>query len=122
MNINDIVNAVFELGGAIVVWINAMKLYKDKKVVGVFWPVWIFYSVWGIWNLWYYPSLGQWFSVAAGSLLVVGNSVWCIMAGYYVMFKKNAGIVKDCGKCCRDDEICHVCSEDKNMFKPYSGK
>ena len=81
--INDLINAFFEFGGAVVVWMNVFKLHKDKKIMGVFWPVWVFYSVWGMWNLYYYPTLQQHWSFWAGLLLVIGNTFWVCQAVYY---------------------------------------
>jgi hypothetical protein len=80
---NDVINSCFEFSGAIVIWINILKLYKDKEIKGILWQVWIFYTVWGIWNLYYYPALNQTFSFYAGVCLVVGNIIWCIQAFYY---------------------------------------
>lgn len=80
MEINDLVNGLFELFGACVMWINAFKLKRDKKVRGVFWVIWIFYAGWGLWNMYYYPSLDQWVSFYAGIILVVGNLYWVYLA------------------------------------------
>lgn len=85
---NDLINGLFELGGAIVIWINVLKLHKDKEIKGVFWPIWIFYSAWGMWNLFYYPSLGQTFSFYGGICLVIGNTLWCLQAFYYSLKNK----------------------------------
>lgn len=76
----DIVNGLFELFGAYFTWKNALALYHDKDIKGVYWPAWVFFAAWGIWNLWYYPSLGQWYSFAAGIVLVAGNIAWVVMA------------------------------------------
>ena len=86
MQINDLINGLFEFGGAIVSWINVFKLFKDKEIKGVYWPMWIFFSSWGIWNLFYYPSLKQYISFFAGIFLVSGNIVWVFLA-----FKYNKG-------------------------------
>ncbi len=83
MDPNDIANAVFELGGACLLWINVKKLQADKQVRGVFWPVTGFFGVWGLWNLYYYPSLDQWASFAAGIVLVSANIVWVCLAIHY---------------------------------------
>ena len=80
---NDIVNGLFELVGSILVWTNVYKLHKDKKISGIFWPVTAFFATWGFWNLYYYPSLGQMWSFYGGLILVVGNTIWVIMAVYY---------------------------------------
>ena len=83
MQWNDIINGSFELIGAIVTWINVHRLYRDKETKGVFWPVWIFFSLWGMWNLIYYPSVGHFFSLYAGIVLVSGNIAWVILAFIY---------------------------------------
>jgi hypothetical protein len=80
---NDVGNALFEFIGAIVAWMNCIKIRKDKKVRGVYWPIWMFYSLWGIWNLYYYPSVNCWWSFAAGAILTVANVVWALTALRY---------------------------------------
>jgi len=86
MEYNDLVNGLFELCGAFLLWVNVRKLHTDKQVRGVFWPVTAFFGVWGLWNLYYYPSLDQWFSFAAGIVLVTANIVWVWMA---IRYRKN---------------------------------
>ena len=81
----DIANAVFEAGGALAAWKNALQLYRDRAIKGVYWPVYAFYSIWGLWNLVYYPSLGQPWSFAAGVVLVAGNIAW---VGQAIRFRK----------------------------------
>lgn len=80
ISLGDAINGSFELLGAWFTWRNAVQLYRDKTIKGVYWPMWAFFSAWGIWNLWYYPSLGQILSFYAGSLLVCGNIAWTVMA------------------------------------------
>lgn len=80
MQYNDLINGLFELGGAVVTWMNVYKLYQDRIIKGVFWPVWIFFSTWGLWNLYYYPSVGHFISFYTGIVLVSGNITWCTMA------------------------------------------
>lgn len=82
----DIVNSVFEAGGAVAAWKNALQLQRDKQIKGVYWPVYVFYSAWGLWNLVYYPGLGQWLSFGAGVLLVTGNIAWVVLA---IRFRRN---------------------------------
>ena len=79
----DIGNAFFEGVGAFLQVKNTMQIYKDKQVKGVYWPAWLFFTAWGYWNMWYYPSLGQWWSFFAGSLIAVANTAWVSMAWYY---------------------------------------
>lgn len=74
--IPDLINATFELVGAVLCWRNAYQLYRDREVRGVYWPMYAFFAAWGVWNLFYYPALGQWFSFAAGVFLCAGNCAW----------------------------------------------
>lgn len=48
---NDIVNSIFEFIGGITAWVNCYKVFKDKKIRGVFWPFVAFFTLWGFWNL-----------------------------------------------------------------------
>lgn len=78
----DMGNALFEAGGAILIWLSVRQLWKDRVIKGVYWPAWFFYMLWGLWNLYYYPSLDQWLSFSAGVVLVSGNAAWVSMAVY----------------------------------------
>lgn len=75
----DAINGSFELVGAAVVWMNVVRLRRDRVVRGVYWPSIGFFAAWGFWNLYYYPSLDQWFSFSAGVVLVAGNAAWVMM-------------------------------------------
>ena len=79
----DYINAAFECVGAFLSWMNVRRLISDKKVAGVHWQVVGFFAAWGYWNLFYYPSLGQWWSTAAGGLLALANTVWVVLALRY---------------------------------------
>lgn len=79
----DHINAIFEAGGAFFTWRNALQLYCDKQIKGVYWKAWFFFAAWGLWNCWYYPQLDQWFSFVAGIVLVSGNITWCLLALIY---------------------------------------
>lgn len=72
----DLINGIFEAGGAVMAWRNAYQLWKDREIRGVYWPIYFFYSAWGVWNLWYYRSLDQLISWYAGMVLVIGNLLW----------------------------------------------
>ena len=76
----DIVNGAFETIGAYGAWRNAYQLYKDNKISGVYWPLYIFYFCWGVWNCIFYPSLGQWVSTVGGVVLTLGNLAWVCLA------------------------------------------
>jgi hypothetical protein len=72
----DLLNGLFEAGGALMAWRNALQLRRDRAIKGVYWPIYFFYTGWGFWNLLYYPALGQWFSFGAGAVLALGNLAW----------------------------------------------
>jgi polyferredoxin len=76
----DYINAGFELVGALFTWRNALQLWRERELRGVYWPTWAFFAAWGAWNLVYYPSLGQWWSFVAGIALVTGNVAWVCLA------------------------------------------
>lgn len=80
MSVDAINAALFEAAGALFTWRNALALHRDREIKGVYWPAWVFFALCGLWNLYYYPSLGQWWSVAAGALLVAGNLLWVAQA------------------------------------------
>jgi len=84
VSLPDLINGLFELGGAVMIWLNVKRLYQDKTVKGVDWRVTGFWTAWGLWNLYFYPSLGQWLSFAGGVALVGANAVWLVMAAYYI--------------------------------------
>lgn len=78
MQTPDLINGLFETGGAVAAWRNFFQLRRDRAIKGVYWPVYVFYSLWGFWNLAYYPMLNQWLSFTAGAVLVAGNVAWVI--------------------------------------------
>lgn len=79
----DKINAIFEIGGALLIWCNVRRLYVDRVVLGVFAPVFVFYTLWGFWNCWFYPAIGQMFSFYAGIGTTLGNLTWCALAWKY---------------------------------------
>lgn len=75
----DIINALFEMGGAAFLVLNVRALRRDRVLRGVSaWPV-VFFTAWGAWNVYLYPSLGMPLSAAAGVLVLAVNSVWLWM-------------------------------------------
>lgn len=80
MSLPDAINGLFELGMSAIISRSIMRLWREKKVRGwsagaVTWP-----TAWGLWNLYYYPHLGQWCSFAGGSLVVIANVTWLVLA------------------------------------------
>ena len=79
----DLINAAFEGYGAYCAFQNVLAIRRDKKISGIRWQSVAFFAAWGYWNLIYYPALGQWFSVAAGAMLALFNTIWVAHAIYY---------------------------------------
>ena len=85
----DFINGCFELGGGLLSILNLLRLYKDKKVLGVSLTVFCYFAFWGLWNLYYYPSLEQWYSLVGGFLITITNIIWVCMAFYYTRKNKH---------------------------------
>jgi hypothetical protein len=73
---SDLVNGLFELLGALSIWMHVRAIFKAKSYKGVSPFATAFFTSWGFWNLYYYPHLAQWFSFAGGLAIVTGNAVW----------------------------------------------
>ncbi len=79
----DLANAAFELVGAGFLTVDCIKLARDRKLRGMYWPGRVFWASWGLWNVIYYPAIGQMFSFYAGLLVLAANAVWCVLAWKY---------------------------------------
>jgi len=79
----DIANGFFESIAGFMLWFNSLKLYRDKKVLGVHIFPTFFFALWGYWNLFYYPHLNQWVSFFAGINVVLANTAWVVLAVHY---------------------------------------
>lgn len=80
---SDLINGLFELLGAVMIWSNVKRIQNDKQVRGVNWKVSGFFWGWGIWNLFYYPHLAQWWSFTGGMAICGANFVWLYYAIRY---------------------------------------
>jgi hypothetical protein len=86
---NDLINGLFELGGALLICLSIRRLWLDKSVKGVSpWPVG-FFAGWGYWNIYYYPSLEQWLSFMGGLAVVTANTTWLMQMIYYKYKERN---------------------------------
>lgn len=85
---NDLINGIFECSGGFFVLYSILKLYKDKKVLGISWIYVAYFSIWGLWNLYYYPSLNQNLSFIGGLFVTFTNIIYTIMLIYYNIKKK----------------------------------
>ena len=72
----DLVNGLFEFGGAASIGYNAFRVWKDKLIKGVSIVSTSFFTSWGLWNLYYYPHLDQTLSFAGGVAIVLTNVIW----------------------------------------------
>jgi len=88
VSIPDAINGGLELAGGLFIGLSCYKLWQDKIVRGISWLHMAFFAGWGYWNLYYYPQLDQWFSFAGGMVVVVTNTLWVMMAVYYMMEEK----------------------------------
>lgn len=106
----DYINAALIVGGAIFAWLSVRELYKDKKVLGVYWQAWFFYSICSIWDLYYYPSVGHSWSFWAVTLLVIANVLWVVLAIHY---RKKPEVIIMCKTCnanyYRSEGQCPLC-------------
>jgi len=72
----DLLNGSFEFFGGVLNFLNIRKLWKDRSLTGISWPVTIWFTLWGASNLIYYPNLHQWISFTGGILIFVTNAIW----------------------------------------------
>lgn len=89
MQVPDIINGIFELGGSPLILLSIFKLLKDKRVKGVSKYHVGFFTSWGLWNLFYYPHLDQWASFIGGLFIVITNTIWLSLMLYYIKKEKN---------------------------------
>lgn len=76
MHYADVFNGCLEYTGALCLFLNCWRCWRDRAVAGVSIFSTLFFFTWGLWNLYYYPSLGQWFSFSGGILLTTANALW----------------------------------------------
>jgi uncharacterized membrane protein YfcA len=79
----DNINGVFEAVGGLFIFLNVLKLHKDKKVRGVSWVSIVFFTLWGYWNLIFYPAIGQMTSTLFAGLTALVNTAWLAQILYY---------------------------------------
>lgn len=79
----DTINALFNLGGAAAISSSIWRLLNDKMVKGIHWGMLIFFASWSTWNLYFYYYFSQWYSVAAGVIMVASELVYLSLLIYY---------------------------------------
>lgn len=93
----DVVNAGFEGLGAVLIWINVLRVRRDGAVRGVDWRVSAAWLVPSIWYAVYYAKLGHWFSLGAHSIMLLGSLVWVAHAVVYDRRNRDSGARTGCG-------------------------
>jgi len=79
----DMINAAFELTGALMICDHIRHLYKDKNVAGVSTVATIWFTVWALWNIFYYNDLSQIYSVMAALIMGLIQVTYLSMLLYY---------------------------------------
>lgn len=79
----DMVNASFEAGAGLAVLAHCTRLYQDKEARGLSIPAVLFFTGWGAWNMYYYPSLGQFWSLAGGIFVTLANLIYLALLVAY---------------------------------------
>lgn len=75
----DAINALFELGGAVVVVLSIRRALEGGDIKGLSgWHV-AFFTCWGAWNIFYYPTLDQWLSFGAGVVMTLANFTYAAL-------------------------------------------
>lgn len=85
----DAANALLETLGGFFVLGHCRAVWRDRQVKGVSVISTVFFLVWGVWNLYYYPSLGQWLSLAGGIFLTLANLLWVSLLIYFSRVQKH---------------------------------
>lgn len=75
----DLINALFEFGGALAISLSVVRAIRERLIAGVSFAHVTFFTAWGLWNLFYYPHLDQLWSFAAGVLLTIVNAVYLVL-------------------------------------------
>lgn len=90
----DLVNGLLEVGGAVVLTANVVRLHRDQEVRGVSpWPT-AFFTLWGLWNCYFYPANGFMLSMVGGMLLVVVNTIWLGQVFHYGWLRPRMALIE----------------------------
>jgi hypothetical protein len=80
---SDIINALWELAGALFMLRAIIVILEHKEVRGIEWSTIFFFSSWGLWNTIFYPTNGFFWSWVASIFLCAGNITYLILLIYY---------------------------------------
>lgn len=87
----DLVNSGFETLGAGLVWVNVVRIRRDKAVLGSDWRVSAAWLIPSIWYAIYYAKLGHWLSLAAHLVMLLGSLTWVAHAVVYDRRSSDSG-------------------------------
>lgn len=79
----DLINSIFFFASSFFVWLNVLKLTKDKAIKGVKLSPGFFFSISTIWGMYYYYQISQMWSFLGMTLLAGANTCWIALAVYY---------------------------------------
>ena len=86
---NDIIQACFNIGGAIAISSSIIKLYQEKIVRGVHWPMMIFFMSWSSYNIYFYSFLEQSYSFYAGFSILTAEITYLYLLLYYTYMERD---------------------------------
>jgi len=87
---NDIIQACFNIGGALAISTSIRKLYREKVVRGVHWPMIIFFISWSCYNIYFYGNLNQSHSFYAGFTILTAEVTYLYLLIYYTYVEKKS--------------------------------
>ena len=79
----DYINAGFEIGGSLALWLNVYAIHKAKGYAGIHLAQTGFVMLWCLWALIFYAHLNQWASFVAGINVALAYATWTFLAFYY---------------------------------------
>lgn len=79
----DMMNGLFEGGGALFILNHCRVLFNDKSVKGVSILSTVYFFLWWLWNLFYYPHLEQMWSFTGGIAIMLANCLWIYLLYLY---------------------------------------
>jgi hypothetical protein len=80
---HDLINTGFVIGGAIFMFLNCYRLYKDKQTAGFSLLSTLFFAAWNVWGVFLFLSLGLWISLTAQLFVVLAYVIWISQIVYY---------------------------------------
>jgi len=86
----DIIQAAFNIGGCIAISSSIWKLYHQKIVRGIHWPMMIFFMSWSSYNIYFYGHLVQNYSFYAGFTILTAEIIYLYLLLYYTYIEKKS--------------------------------